>query len=302
MSLPAAFDRVLALLKRISPSWPSLDSDKSTGQEMGSIAVVLGMAADAVDAVIDEIFPDTTTFLIDRWEKITRVATRVGDDMDVRRARVMSVLRRVSGPRIAQLEKVLASLLDLDVSDMVWVEQERSFIEDALTETTGAVALAVPTTAPNLTVLIGKPWPGVVDDFGVKVYLDLSSVGTTVATLTSPSGTAWTIPVTASGWYQTRTVFEGEKAGGNWKLSIRDSSAPTLNEYRLLVSNAVDSGQIYNFFVLRDPGLAGSPDLVEAQRQFRHMALGNMRAFVVETMAFTHGDQHSLHGRDPLGA
>jgi len=75
-----------------------------------------------------------------------------------------------------------------------------------------------------------------------------------------------------------------------------------LTEFRLLVSNDVDSGQIYNFFVLRDPTLPGTADLVEAQRQFNRTALANMRAFVIETLSLTHGDSHSLMGRDPMGA
>lgn len=302
MSAPLSLGRVLALLKRLSPSWPSLDADKSTGKEMGSIATVIAMAADAVDALVDEVFPDTTTMLIDRWEVITRNPVRPSDDIDVRRARVLSVLRRLSGPRIDQLEKMLAGPLGIDVSDMVWVEQLRSYVEEALTLTTGIVALAVPATAPAMTVQLGKPWPGVVDDFGVKVYLNLSSYGTTVATLQSPTGTVWTITVTGTGWYQERVLFDGEIAAGLWTLRIYDDSAPTLNEFRLLVSNDVDSSRIYQFFVLRDPDLDGTADLIEAQRLLHRTALGNMRARVVETLAFKTGDPHSLTGRDPLGA
>lgn len=302
MSLPASYARVLALLKRISPSWPSTDADKSVGKELGSIAVAIGMAADAVDAVMDEVFPDTTTVLLPRWEAITRVAARTSDSLATRRGRVMSVLRRLSGPRLLQLESVLVESLATDAGNLVWVEPLRSMIEEALTETTGAIALAVPTVAPGQSIVISKPWPGVVDDFGVKVYILMTGVGTTVATLTSPAGTVWTIPVTsADGWYQTRTAFTGEVAGGTWTLNIRDSSAPTLAEARLMVSNSIDSAQIYNFFLFRDPALAGTADLIESQRLFKRTALGNMRAFIVETLAFTVGDSHSLVGRDPVG-
>jgi hypothetical protein len=295
--------RVLAALQRISPSWPATDPTTSVGKELGSIAAATAMAADRVDAVLDEIFPDTTNGLLDRWEKITKVATRTSDDLATRQTRVLAVLRRTSGPRLDQLEKMLTGPLALDPADMVWFEPLRSMIEEALTETTGTVALAVPTVAPNLTVSLGRPWPGVVDDTGVQVYIALSSIGTTVATLTSPHGTVWTIPVNAtSGWYFTRSVFTGESPSGNWTLSIRDSSAPTLTEFRLLVSNSIDSAQIYNFFLLRDPSLPGTADLIEAQRLFHSTALGNMRAFVVENLAFTVGDTHSLTGRDPVGA
>jgi hypothetical protein len=303
MSAAASYARILAALKRISPAWPSTDDDKAVGKELGSIAAVLAAVADRVDGVLDEIFPDTTTELIERWEGITKNPVRPSDDDDTRRARILSVLRRVSGPRIEQLEKMLEGPLDLASSDMVWVEGDRFSVDEMLTETTGIVAYAVPTTSPGLKVQLGEPWPGVVDDTGVKVYIDVSAIGTTVATLTSPSGTVWTIPVTATtGWYFTRTVFTGELAGGLWTLEIKDSTAPALNEFRLLVSNDVDASRIYQFFVLRDPGLAGTADLVQAQKLLRRTALGNMKARVVETLAFKTGDPYSLTGRDPLGA
>jgi hypothetical protein len=303
MSLPLSFAQVKAVLKRLHPDWPSTDDTTSVGKELGSIAVALGMVKDLVDGLIDEIFPDTTTYLIERWEKITRVASVPSDPIATRRARVLAVLRRINGPRISQLEQMLAPVLDTAVSNLVWVEQLRGFIEEGLTQTTGAVSMAVPTTAPGLTVALGKPWPGIVDDTGVSVYIAMTGIGTTVATLTSPKGTVWTIPVTAAiGWYFTRSLFVGELAGGRWTLTIRDSSAPTLTEARLLVSNNVDSGQISHFYVLRHPSLPGAPDLVEAQRLLHKTALANMRAFVVETLAFTVGDSHSLVGRDPVGA
>jgi len=227
MSLPVSFARVLAALKRNSPPWPSTATDKKVGKELGSIAVAIGTATDPVDTVLDEVFPDTTTQLIDRWEKITRVATRTSDPIATRRSRVLSVLRRSSGARIDQLEKMLAGPLACSTDDMVWVEQLRDFIEEALLQTTGVVSLAVPTSAPGLSVKLGKCWPGVVDGAGVQVYLALSSVGATVATLTSPDGTAWTIPVNATtGWYFTRSVFTGKVpglGGGQWTLNIVDS-------------------------------------------------------------------------------
>lgn len=301
MTAPSSLSRILATLRRNSPPWPSTEPDTAVGKELNSFATGIGRAADRVDAVPDEIFPDSLTENIERWEKVTRNPVRTGDAIADRRTRVLSVLRRVAGPRLSQLATVLAGPLDLDEDEIEFVEMLRSYIEEALEETTGTVSFAVPTSAPGLTIDLGKPWPGVVDDFGVKVYVACSSFGTTVATLTSPAGTVWTVPVTASGWYQTRTTFEGERAGGSWRFEIRDSGGPTLTEFRLLVSNDVDSGQIYNFFVLRDPNLPGTPDLVEAQRLFRRTALGNMRTFVIERMAFTVGDEHSLVGRDPVG-
>lgn len=297
------FARVLAKLKRGSPIWPSTDDDTSVGKELGSIAVAFAMAKDAVDGLLDEFFPDTTTYLIGIWERSMKVASVLSDDIETRRARVIARLRKINGPRISQLEQMLAPVLALDPNDMVWVEQLRSFIEEGITNSTGVVSLPIPTAAPARTFELGKPWPGVVDDTGVSVYIAMSGIGTTVATLTSPKGTVWTVPVNvATGWYSTRSLFVGERAGGRWVLSLRDSSAPTLTEARLLVSNSIDSGQIANFFLLRDPALAGTPDLVEAQRLFRSTALAHNRSFVVEKLAFTIGDPHSLLGRDPLGA
>lgn len=302
MSAPLSLASVLATLRRLSPDWPSTDPNTDVGKELGSIAVATAMAKDAADAFIDEFFPDTTTVLASRWEQALKVATVTSDAIGVRRARLVARLRKINGPRISQLENMLAPVLALDPSDMVWVEPLRQFLDEALTNTTGVVSLAVPATSPGLSLSLGSPWPGVVDDWGVHVYIAMSAHGTTVATLTAPDGTVWTIPVTAAtGWYRTRTTFLGKMAGGTWTLNIVDSSAPTLTTAKLLVSNDVDSGQIYNFFVLRDPTLPGTADLVEAQRLFKSTALAHNRAFVVEKLAFTLGDPHSLMGRDPMG-
>jgi hypothetical protein len=312
VTAPASYSRVLALLKRLSPIWPSTDEDKAVGKELGSIATALGMGADPLDAALDEVFPDTTSVLLTRWEKVARVATRTGDTDDTRRSRILSVLRRSSGPRIDQLGKMLEGPLGISTDDMVFVEMLRSFIDEALTESSGTLDVDLPTTAPPFTLLLGKPWPGLVDGdstdpllvgAGVSVYLNLSGLGVCVATLTSPDGTVWTIPVNQdTAWYTTRTVFTGLPAAGKWRLDIYDSTGPQLVEWKLRVSNNVDSAQIFNFFVLRDPALSGTVDLFEAQRLFDRTALAQMRAFVVETLAFICGDPHSLCGRDPIGA
>jgi hypothetical protein len=250
------------------------------------------------------VFPDTTEDLIERWEKVTRIASRPGDDIEVRRARVLAVLRRSSGPRLDQIRKMLAGPFDLDEDDIVFVEMLRSYIDEALTETTGTISVAVPTVSTGVKLTLGKPWPGVVDDYGVSVYLDIDNDTGLTVTLTSPSGTIWTVPVEDTTiWYSTRTDFLDETAGGHWVLKIyRAGGATTLREFRLLVSNDVDSGWIYNFYAQRDADLSGTPDLKEAQRQFHRMALAQMRAFVIERLAFIHGDEHSLHGREPHGA
>jgi hypothetical protein len=310
VTAPLSYDRVLATLKRLSPqadesgvAWPTLEDVSDVVKELAVVATPLGRAADLFDLLLDELFPDTANLLLDRWEKSFRIATRVGDDLDARRARVLAVIRRTSGPRVDQLAKVLAGPLAATVDDLIFVEQLRQFIEEALIETTGAVALAVPSVG-TLQVYLGKPWPGVVDDRGVDVYLDLSAVGTTTATITSPRGTNYLLTDVAAGahTYMLRSQFLGEPAGGRWTLTINDSAEPTLHEFRLLVSNDIDSAQIYNFFCLRDPALPGTADLVEAQRLFKRTALAHMRAFVVESLALKFDDPHSLFDRDVIGA
>ena len=79
------------------PPRPNTSSDTAVGKELGAIGVALGMAADPLDAALDEVFPDTTVALISRWEKVCRIAVRVGDDIQTRRNRVLAVLRRLSG-------------------------------------------------------------------------------------------------------------------------------------------------------------------------------------------------------------
>jgi hypothetical protein len=299
MTAPSSYARILAALKRISPPWPFTDTDTSVGMELGSIATALGMAADPLDGALDEVFPDTTTELIDRWEQVTRVPTRTADAIADRRTRVLSVLRRSSGARLDQLEKMLAGPFDLDIEDIIFVEQLRQFIDDALTNTiTGTWAI----TGTARTFNLGKPWPGDVDDTGVRVYVAISALGTPTVTLTSPEGTTWAVPVTAtSGWYENRDDFLDERAGGKWTLSVANGSAVNLTEAALLVSNDVDAAQIYNFFAYRDPNIAGDADITEAQRLFRRTAHGHMNAAVIQSLAFTVDDEYSLVDRDPVG-
>lgn len=301
MTAPASLSRIKAALRRISPVWPSTATDTSVGKELDSIATAIGTAADPLDDALDEVFPDTTDQLIDRWEAVMRVPTRTTDAPATRRTRVLSVLRRLSGPRLDQLEAMLAGPFDLNTDDILFVEPLRQFIEDALTVTdTTDYAL---TSSPTYLHL-GKPWPGVVDDTGVTIYLERDNmIGSPVFTLTSPAGTVWAIPfVDTGGTYSTRTTFLGERAGGDWILTASTpGGATSLIETRLTVSNSIDSPQIYNFFALRDADLAGTPDLVEAQRLFHRTALGHMNAHVIERLEHIVDDTHSKCDREPVG-
>ncbi len=273
MTAPASYSRVMAALRRLSPSFPNTDEDTAVGKELGSIGTAVATAVDRFDAVPDELFPDTATETIERWEKVFRVPIRTADPIADRRNRVLSVLRRSSGPRLDQLAKMLAIPLGIDVDDVIFYE------------------------------MLGQPWPGVVDAGGVRLYMSWSSLGTPAVTVTSPDGTIWTPTVNEiGGWYYTRTAFLDETAGGSWQLSVANGSAVNLTQAILIVSNDIDSAQIYNFFAFCDPGTNATPDLIESQRLFHRTALGHLKAFVTQSTDAVVDDQFSLVDRDPVGA
>jgi hypothetical protein len=126
--------------------------------------------------------------------------------------------------------------------------------------------------------------------------------GTTAPTVTlrSPSGTTWTVH--AQGFYNNRVDFLGEPAGGEWLLTVSDTTGtPHLTEFTLLVSNDVDSRQIYNFYALYPYPHGGTPDLVEAQRQFQRTALAHLRPLVTQRTTCIVDDPQSLVGVNPVG-
>lgn len=301
MTAPASYARVLAALKRLSPSFPSLDSDKRAGKEMASIATMAGRIMDRFDAIGSELYPDTADALLDRWEAICRIPVRTTDSLATRRARVLGVLRRLSGPRLDQLELALSS--PLGTSELIFVEQLRQFIDDALTitDTTGWAITPTPTV-----VSFNRPWPGVVDSTGIALYADFASGPASIpAVLTAPDGTYVDLGATDWGtggqWKFDKSTFSGITAGGNWSLSLTCATSRVLNELRLVVSNDIDSAQIYNFFCFVDPIESPTPDLAEGQRLFRQMSLAHMNAKVCQTLAFTVDDPYSLVDRDPVG-
>lgn len=296
----SALARIKAALRRLSPSWPSTEPDTSVGKEIDSIAASYTPVADLLDEVIEELFPDGTTKLVARWEKIARQLARPGDTIDMRRERIQAVLRRLSGPRLDQLAKMLSGPFDLSVDDIIFVEPLRSMIEDGMTQTN--VSTWALSASPTL-IKMGLPWPGVIDDFGVRLYIATDNpLDQPTIVVRSPNGTTWTILFVANGWYVADTLFVGERAGGHWSLTATTAGGPTsITELRLLVSNDVDSAQIYNFFALRDASLPGTPDIATSQRLFAHTALGHNNAQVIERAAFIVGDPHSLCGREPVG-
>ncbi len=298
---PASRSRVLGALRRVSPSFPDVSTeDTSVGAELGAIATTIGEAVDVMDAIPNEIFPNTAETTLSRWEKSTGIATRPSDDLDVRRARVLAVLRRTSGPRVAQLRSILAGPLDIDGEDLEFLESLRSSIEAGVTDT---ISDDLSITSSARLIDIGKPWPGLVDDVGVRLYLDLSALGTPTVSVIHADGTSWTPTISqATGWVYTRTHFLGRRAAGPWRVSVANGSNVTLRETRLLVSNDVDSAQIFQFYVYADPALSGTPDIAEARRLFGRIALGHMQSAVIQRRGFMVGDPNSIVGQNPVGA
>lgn len=294
MTAPASYDRVLSTLRRLfafpvtitrpAGAAPAA-GDSSIGRELGTIAWMIARATDRVEAMYAELFPTTVVETIARWEKVTLRPSNPALSIADRRARVLSVLRRSNGVQPSRLAAALYAVLKLpSANDVVFFETLRAQIDAALTlESPTGLGLAIPTAAPALTLALGAPWPGKVDDLGVQVYIEVSAIGTPTVTLTSPSGTVWNITLTgASGTYENRTAFLNEPAGGQWKLSLIDSSGgKTASRWSVRVSNGVDAGQIYNFFVYCDPALSPTPDVQEAQRLLNRTALAHMNPSVI---------------------
>jgi hypothetical protein len=294
VTAPLSYDRVLAALRRLfavpvtitrpAGAAPAA-GDSSIGKELGSIAWMAARAMDRGDAMYNELFPDTATETIDRWERNTLRPTNPALSLDERRARVLSVLRRSSGVQPSRLAVALYAVLGLDSpDDVVFFETLRAQLEPAMTlESFVPLDFAIPSSAPALVTHLGAPWPGVVDDTGVRVYIEVSGPGDSTATLTSPTGTVWNIgAIGASGYYENRTAFLDEPAGGTWKLGLLNSvGGKTLTRWELRVSNDVDSAQIYNFFVYCDPALSPTPDVQEAQRLLNRTALAHMSPSVI---------------------
>lgn len=312
MTAPLAYDRVLAAVRRFFPfevtitrsggALPAV-GDSRVGRELGTIAWVIARAADRVNAMLDELFPDTAEESIARWEKVTRVASVESDALADRQARVLARFRRLSGPRLDQIATALSSVLQLAPEDIQFFETQRIDI-DAMTtsELNLPSALAIP-SGSDMVIPIGVPWPGFVDDTGVQVEIRTSGLGVPVYKLEHSSGTSWTIATTAAAQTtENRTAFLGKAAGTGWQLRLRNTAGGiNLLAASLRVSNTIDSAQIYNFYAYRDLALPGTSDTRDAQRIFNRTALGHMNAFVIERDTFVFDDEHSLIDREPFG-
>ncbi len=301
MSEISTFDRLLAMLRRLSPPWPSTEEDTNVGRELGSIASALTLAADRLDDIWEELFPDSASETLARWEYITRTPVRSADEDATRQARILSVLRREAGTRTDQLAAMLATVLDIDADDIEFDEQLRSEIEDGLLYDTGAISVTVPSVG-SVELEYHSRLPSTVDDFGVKVWLEMTD-GLSTWKLISPAGTEWDLEDLDGEWQQDRETFRGETASGIWRLRGTGLSlgANTITLLKLLISDDTDSRQIYNFYAFRDPLIAGTPNLAEAQRLFHRTALGHMRSFITQSESFIVDDEFSLVDRDPVG-
>jgi hypothetical protein len=241
---------------------------------------------------------------LDRWERLFRIAVRPGDDTTSRQTRLVATMGRVAGNTLAQLAELLAPLLAIpDPSNVTFLETIRADVDAGLTVTTGAVSLPIPTSGSPLVVTLGKPWPGVIDRYGVHVLVSLSAAVAVTATLTAPDGTTWAVPVTGAGgtWVQTRTVFYGKAPAGAWNLALLAAAPVNLAEFRLMASNDVDARSIYFFHVYRDPSLPGVANIADSQRVLRKTAVAHYQRNVCERIHVLADDPRSLCDREPLG-
>lgn len=304
MTAPSSLARVYAAAKRLMPRGLAAWEDDASAvlRELATVAWTMARATDRVEAMFDELFPDSATETLDRWERLFGIAVRPADSIETRQTRLIATMGRVAGNTLDQLSLLLAPLLGIDASQMQWVEVLRTQIDAALTETTGAIADAV--TTSGVTYVMGRPWPGVVDGLGISVYLNLSGLNGQQVTVTHPDGTAWTFaPSSANGWTSNRVLFAGKPAAGRWKVSVRASLvASVLSEARLMVSNDVDAAQIYSLRLFADPAVAMTPDLSESMRVLKKTAVAHVLSLVTQQRAIFFDTPLGRHDRDPVGS
>jgi hypothetical protein len=310
-SPPSSFDRVLATLRRLWPFEFTLTrsagaapaaADSKLGMELGSIAWIFARVADRVEAMLVELFPDTADESITRWEKVASTASNFAAATSSRQERVLSVLRRVADIQFTSLHNMLYGILGLDSPEDVQIfEVDRGQIEAGLAIESGIINQAITGVPTELTLTL-PPFPDVIDDYGVMLYLSVDSYAGPTVTLTSPAGTVWNVPVEPDSpiehYFINREDFADEDARGVWTMSIADSGSLVLYEWAIIASNAIDSGQIYNTFAFVDPALSPSPDIREAQRLFNRTALAHLNPKVITAEEFI--VDTSLVDREPV--
>lgn len=304
MTAPLSLSRVYAAAKRLMPVGLSAWADDASEilRELSVISWVTARVADRVEAIFVECFPDSAVETLDRWERLFQTAVRTADSLDARRARLIATMGRVAGNTIAQLSDLLAPLFGVDSSQVQWIEVVRSQIDSTLTETWNEGADL--SFTPTVTFQLGRPWPGNVDELGVRLLVDIDSLAGQSVALTSPSGTTWafTLDAIAPSFISNRNLFLGEPAAGMWTVSVSDPTESTvLSSVQLMVSNDVDAAQIYKLRAFADPSLAPNADLVSSLRILRKTAVAHVWSLVCQQLAIVCDSSYGRCDRDPVG-
>jgi hypothetical protein len=300
----------MTALRAVWPAWPVFDAH-GVADEAALMGTLLGRVVDRVDALEDELWPDGATADIERWERNWRVPVRPADDAAKRRARLLSVIGRIPGSTPAQVRQLLASAFDLAEEDVLLLEMLRSEVEKAMTareEFGGASGLFL-ASGESLIWHVPAAWPGTVDDVGVALTLDYETESFLVATVTHADGTSWVEPsylnqFRAPATRRKRGVFSGRRAAGGWTVRLDNVGGDDAIVWavELMVSNDEDSRQIYHVYAVRDPNLAGTPDLVEAHRLFATTVHAHSRRYVCERTTIRCDEPRSLCDRDVIGS
>jgi hypothetical protein len=85
-------------------------------------------------------------------------------------------------------------------------------------------------------------------------------------------------------------------------LDLADPSDVVVIETSRALAIAVgDDREIFRFFIYRDPLVAGTPDLVEAERIMNNQKPSHTSGHIIESIDFLTDDPESLTNRDLLG-
>jgi hypothetical protein len=90
----------------------------------------LGIAWAKAAELLDDFLPDRAWSLLDRWETIMRLVPRAADSLAIRRARILAFIRKVHGYSRALMLDNVAELLDVDISDLSFVENSTVTLDE----------------------------------------------------------------------------------------------------------------------------------------------------------------------------
>lgn len=312
MAAPATLQKVFDALKELQPRGLFKPEDETAANnELLAIATALARVNDPVETVLAALLLQRPE-LIDRWEALLRLSNRPDLNSTERYSRIEGALRRRIGYDKKRLGEALAVLLDCDPSDLIWIEQMRADIDTMTTqmETPGDL---LPVGADSWLRILHWPWPGVVDDTGVRLTVDVTVADAIdlEVELLHASGVVWrpwsytesSVDLVLAA--EERDLFKGLVARGPWTLRVRDpigaSGAATINSWSLRISNDVDSSSIYTGFVVRPIALGLTTDIEPAQRLLTFAGVANVRASVCERTELLFDDARSRLDREPIG-